>query len=50
MGVDQILREAAVAKASLYSTYGSKDALVIAYLADLDQRDRNRWLLAAADV
>jgi AcrR family transcriptional regulator len=50
VGVDQILREAAVAKASLYSTYGSKDALVIAYLADLDQRDRNRWLLAAADV
>ncbi|MDT5213490.1 MAG: hypothetical protein QOK18_1729 [Mycobacterium sp.] len=50
MGVDQILREAAVAKASLYSTYGSKDALVIAYLADLDQRDRNRWVLAAADV
>jgi AcrR family transcriptional regulator len=50
VGVDQILRDAAVAKASLYSTYGSKDALVIAYLSDLDQRDRNRWLLAAADV
>jgi AcrR family transcriptional regulator len=50
VGIDHILREAAVAKASLYSTYGSKDALVIAYLADLDQRDRNRWLLAAADV
>jgi AcrR family transcriptional regulator len=50
VGVDQILREAAVAKASLYSTYGSKDALVIAYLADLDQRDRNRWTQAVADV
>jgi AcrR family transcriptional regulator len=50
VGVDQILREASVAKASLYSTYGSKDALVVAYLADLDQRDRNRWALAAADV
>jgi AcrR family transcriptional regulator len=50
VGVDQILREASVAKASMYSTYGSKDALVIAYLADLDQRDRNRWLSAAADV
>jgi AcrR family transcriptional regulator len=48
--VDQILREAAVAKASLYSTYGSKDALVIAYLADLDQRDRNRWLQSVTDV
>jgi AcrR family transcriptional regulator len=50
VGVDQILREAAVAKASLYSTYGSKDALVIAYLADLDQRDRNRYLLATEHV
>jgi AcrR family transcriptional regulator len=50
VGIDQILRDAAVAKASLYSTYGSKDALVLAYLADLDQRDRNRWLAAATDV
>jgi AcrR family transcriptional regulator len=50
VGIDQILRDAAVAKASLYSTYGSKDALVIAYLTDLDQRDRNRWLSASAGV
>lgn len=50
VGIDQILREAGVAKASLYSTYGSKDALVLAYLADLDQADRNRWLQAAAQV
>jgi AcrR family transcriptional regulator len=50
VGVDQILREAAVAKASLYSTYGSKDALVVAYLADLDQCDRNRWRQAVTDV
>lgn len=48
--MDQILRDASVAKASLYSTYGSKDALVIAYLDDLDQRDRNRWTQAAADI
>ncbi|WP_163750344.1 TetR/AcrR family transcriptional regulator [Mycolicibacterium helvum] len=47
VGIDQILREAGVAKASLYSTYGSKDALVLAYLNDLDQADRNRWLHAA---
>jgi AcrR family transcriptional regulator len=50
IGVDQILREAAVAKASLYSTYGSKDALVLAYLSTLDQRDRNRWRQAVTDV
>jgi AcrR family transcriptional regulator len=47
VGVDQIVRESAVAKASLYSAYGSKDALVIAYLVGLDQRDRNRWSDAA---
>ncbi|MGH3726394.1 MAG: TetR/AcrR family transcriptional regulator [Mycobacterium sp.] len=48
VGIDQILREAGVAKASLYSTYGSKDALVIAYLHELDQGDRNRWNDAVA--
>ena len=30
IGIDRILREADVAKASLYSLFGSKDALVIA--------------------
>lgn len=43
MGIDQILRDAGVARASLYSWYGSKDALVLAYLSDLDQADRKRW-------
>ena len=37
IGIDRILREADVAKASLYSLFGSKDALVIAYLAFFDQ-------------
>jgi AcrR family transcriptional regulator len=32
VGVDRILAEADVARASLYTTYGSKDALVSAYL------------------
>ncbi|MGB3321683.1 MAG: TetR/AcrR family transcriptional regulator [Mycolicibacterium fortuitum] len=50
VGIDQILREAGVAKASLYSTYGSKDALVITYLTDLDHADRNRWEQAVAGV
>lgn len=43
VGIDQILREAGVAKASMYSSYGSKEALVLAYLNDLDHRDRKRW-------
>lgn len=43
VGIDRILAEAGVARASLYSSYGSKDALVLAYLEDLDQRDRQRW-------
>ncbi len=44
VGIDTILREAGVAKASLYSSYGSKDALVVAYLDELDQADRKRWV------
>lgn len=43
VGIDLILRSSGVAKASLYSAYGSKDGLVIAYLDHLDQADRNRW-------
>lgn len=50
VGIEQILREAGAAKASLYSTYGSKDALVLAYLADLAQADRNRWENEVRDV
>lgn len=43
IGIDRILREADVAKASLYSLFGSKDALVIAYLQDLDDKWRQEW-------
>ena len=43
IGIDRILREADVAKASLYSLFGSKDALVIAYLENLDEQSRQRW-------
>jgi AcrR family transcriptional regulator len=46
VGIDRILREADCAKASLYSSYGSKDALIIAYLAELDAADRRRFAQA----
>lgn len=50
VGIDQILRDAGVARASLYSWYGSKDALVLAYLSDLDQADRKRWERAVSHL
>lgn len=43
VGIDRILREAGVAKASLYNTYGSKDELVVAYLRSVAERDRVLW-------
>ncbi|MGI0541248.1 TetR/AcrR family transcriptional regulator [Corynebacterium aquatimens] len=43
IGIDRILKEADVAKASLYSLLGSKDNLVIAYLENLDQEYRDLW-------
>ncbi len=43
VGIDRILREADVAKASLYSLFGSKDKLVIAYLEALDAKRREEW-------
>ncbi|WKD58330.1 Transcriptional regulator, TetR family [Corynebacterium capitovis DSM 44611] len=43
IGIDRILREADVAKASLYSLLGSKDNLVIAYLERLSEEYQQRW-------
>lgn len=43
IGIDRILREADVAKASLYSLFGSKDKLVIAYLESLDEQSRSAY-------
>ena len=48
IGIDRILREADVAKASLYSLFGSKDALVVAYIEDLDRKYREAWTERAA--
>lgn len=43
VGIDRILKEAKVAKASLYNTFGSKDELVVAYLRAMAERDRALW-------
>lgn len=43
IGIDRILRDADVAKTSLYSLFGSKDNLVVAYLEELDADWRRRW-------
>lgn len=50
IGIDRILREADVAKASLYSLFGSKDALVIAYVEALDEKFRQDWEQRTAEM
>lgn len=40
VGIDKLLGDADVARASLYQNFGSKDALVVAYLERADRRDR----------
>jgi AcrR family transcriptional regulator len=42
VGIERVLERAQVAKASLYSTFGSKEDLVRAYLEARDQRRRKR--------
>jgi AcrR family transcriptional regulator len=42
VGIDRIIAKAGVAKASLYTTFGSKDALVKEYLAQRFARRRER--------
>lgn len=48
VGIDRIIEHAGVAKASLYNTFGSKDELVHAYLADRHQGIRARVEAAIA--
>lgn len=50
IGIDRILREADVAKASLYSLFGSKDALVVAYVEQTDQKWRADWAARTKDM
>ena len=44
VGIDRVIERAGVAKASLYSTFGSKDGLVRAYLQGRHERRRARLL------
>jgi AcrR family transcriptional regulator len=46
VGIDRIIEHAGVAKASLYSTFGSKDELVRAYLQGRHEARRKRLLTA----
>ena len=42
VGIDRVIERAGVAKASLYSTFGSKEELVIAYLKQRAERRQRR--------
>jgi AcrR family transcriptional regulator len=42
VGIDRVIEKAGVAKASLYSTFGSKDELIRAYLTARHERRRER--------
>jgi AcrR family transcriptional regulator len=44
VGIDRVIEHAGVAKASLYSSFGSKEELVRAYLENRHQQRRNRLL------
>ncbi|MFF9373207.1 TetR/AcrR family transcriptional regulator [Streptomyces griseoluteus] len=49
VGVDRILAEAGTARASLYQTYGSKDALIVAYMEQCHEEDRAALQRAVQD-
>lgn len=43
VGIDRIVAEASVAKATLYQNFHSKDGLIVAYLSAQDLEDRERY-------
>ena len=49
VGIDRIISESGVAKMSLYRNFRSKDELVIAFLAEREQRWTRDWLQAEAE-
>ena len=48
VGVDEVIESAGVAKATLYRHFGSKDALVIAFLEEREERWTLGWVEAEA--
>lgn len=50
VGIDRILSEAEVAKATLYQAFGSKEALVVAHLESRDAADRQAYRAAIAGM
>ena len=48
VGIDRIISESGVAKMSLYRNFRSKDELVVAFLAEREQRWTRDWLQAEA--
>src|ERR1700759_2161809 len=48
VGIDRVIERAGVAKASLYNTFGSKDALIEASLPEPHGRMRERFARAVA--
>ncbi|TCK22048.1 TetR/AcrR family transcriptional regulator [Pseudonocardia endophytica] len=50
VGIDRLISEADVARASLYQHFGSKDALVVAYLERTDRRDRAAYAHAVREL
>jgi AcrR family transcriptional regulator len=48
VGIDRVIERAGVAKATLYSTFGSKDELIAAYLESRHDRMRERIAAAVA--
>jgi AcrR family transcriptional regulator len=49
VGIDRIISESGVAKMSLYRNFRSKDELVMAFLAEREQRWTRDWLVAEAE-
>lgn len=50
IGIDRILSTAGVAKATLYQAFGSKEALVVAYLEQRDIADRRAYRTQVAGL
>lgn len=50
VGIDRILAESGVAKATLYQAFGSKESLVVAHLERRDLDDREAYLARIAEA